>query len=783
MGGLALGSWLLGHWGDRRENPLVAYGALELGVGLYALAVPTLFAALRPAYIALHGIDAPYAVLALGRALLAAAVLLPPTTLMGGTFPILVRYFVQWRGEIGLATGLLYFINTAGALAGCIAAGFFMIERFGLVGTTRIAATASLGAGVGALLLARTIGRSARRAAGDDAEPVAAGVSPGAARLAFYAIGLSGFASLAYEVLWTRALLRYLYNSTYAFTTMLATFLAGLAVGSAIHAGLLRRSRRPLLVFGLLELLTAAGFAASTYLFSDLMGTSAAILGGNVVHSFRESVVAMFLRAALVLFVPAVFLGATVPLATEICTRRLETLGGSVGRVYAINTLGAILGSLGAGFVLIPWLGMQGTVRLLVALNLGLGLALVVAEPAPAGRRTALAVGALAVAVFVQLAMPADVFRRTFHPQAQKLIFYSEGVTDTVAVAESWGMRAIIYDDQRGTAGTGSYQWNFLLGHLPLLLHNGEPRTVLHICFGVGNSLSAVAAHESVERVDNVELSPHVLEAARYFWTNNEIIANPKVHTIIDDGRNFVMATRNKYDVILMEPPEVFTAGVINLFTREFYQETAARLTDDGLMMQWIPFGEATLDQERMLFRAFYDVYPNATAWRLLDSGPLLFIGGRHPLRVDYQKLKARMQEDRVRQDLELIGVRDVDHLLSFFIFDSNAFRDFAAPAAPVTDDRTVLDFAMPRFLGSGFGFGTFTDKAQANGVGPFAAIGERSRFYSSHRSRIVPLLDDLGGEDPQAIQTRVDERAKIVVKITPINEPEWRRWGQTAAR
>ena len=150
---------------------------------------------------------------------------------------------------------------------------------------------------------------------------------------------------------------------------------------------------------------------------------------------------------------------------------------------------------------------------------------------------------------------------------------------------------------------------------------------MLHICFGVGNSLSAVTTHESLERVDNVELSPHVLEAAPYFWTNDDVLSHPKVRTIIDDGRNYLMATRERYDVIVLEPPQTFMAGVINLYTREFYQDAEARLAPEGVMLQWVPYAEAPLDEERMLFRAFYDVFPNSTAWRLREGGPVLLIG------------------------------------------------------------------------------------------------------------------------------------------------------------
>jgi spermidine synthase len=780
MGGLALGSYLIGRRIDRGGNPLLAYALLEAGIGVYALLVPALLAGLETPYVLLRQLDVPYPVLALGRALLAALVLIVPTTLMGGTFPVLVRFFALRWGEVGRTTAVLYFLNTLGALVGCLAAGFVLITRFGLTGATWCAAGTSLGAAAVAAALGMLHGSTAARTPAVEEHPHAGRpmeVTPRGARLALLAIGLSGFASLAYEVVWSRALLRYVYNSTYAFTTMLATFLLGIALGSALHATLLRGRRRPLLVFAALEVLVGLGFLLSSILFADLRAASTSILGGDLVQSFGRSVLTMFVRTALILLLPAVFLGATLPLAAELGTRGLASVGGTVGRVYAVNTFGAILGSLGAAFVLIPMVGMQGSLTLLIALNLALGWMLAVADPAPVSRRLALGAALAAVLVGTMLVLPKDLFRRTFAPVPAQLVFYREGATDTVGVIETAGQRTIHYEDQRGTAGTSTYPWNFFLGHLPLLLHPGEPRRVLHICFGVGNSLSAAAANDSVERVDSVELSPHVLEAARYFWTNNDVLSHPKVRTIIDDGRNFVLASRETYDVILLEPPEIFTAGVINLYTREFYRDAAARLAPDGIMMQWLPIGEAPVDEERMLFRAFYDVFPHATAWRQLVGGPLLFIGSKAPLPIDYRRLRSRMEAPRVKRDLELAGITDVDQLLSFFLFDEAAFREFALPAPPVTDDRTVLDFTMPYYLGSGFGLGTFAHVAREDGRGPLNVANERARFYLARRRSVVPYLINLDGERPEAIEARIEARLDKGRGGQAIPESEWHRW------
>ena len=777
MGGLAIGSYFVGTWVDRWKNPLAVYAILEVAIGAYALLVPTLFEGLREPYIVLHHIADSRALLIAGRTLLAVSILLIPTVLMGGTFPVLTRFWVRLPENVGLGTGLLYFTNTAGAIVGCLAAGFFLIENFGLRGTTWIAAAINFAIAGIAFVLSRNTeqdGSESTQVADDSSGPT---ISAPVVKLVLICIGISGFTSLGYEVLWSRALVRYLYNSTYAFTTMLSTFLAGIAIGSALYTIFLRKNRHPVRLFGILQVLTAIGFYGASLLFSDVMEMSAAIVGSEIIRSFSEAVTVMFVRAALILLVPAIFLGATLPLATSICARGLATLGNTVGRVYAVNTFGAIVGSLGAGFVLIPMLGMHGTLRLLIATNLVAAVVLVAATTSSSRTRTlAAAVGAAAMLAMVT-GVPSDLFSRTLAYPGETFAYYDEGATDTVAVVETTlAQRYIMYDDRRGTAGTNSYAVNFFLGHLPMLLHPGSPREVLHVCFGVGNSLSAVASYDDLERVDNVELSPHIVDAAPYFWTNNDVINHPKVNTIIDDGRNFLMATDNMYDVIMLEPPETFTAGVINLYTREFYEDALAHLAPDGVMMQWVPAGEAPLDEERLLFRAFSDVFPHVSSWQQLGSGSVLLIGTRETLKIDYQRLQARFAEKSVLRDMTLSGVRNVDHLLSYLIFDDKTFRAFGATVEPVTDDQTVLDFTMPRYLGSGFGLGSFNQNVSFDGADPIGMAMRRNYYYSQHRRSVIPVLTNLGDNRPREIAARIESEHKRPAVNELIAREDWVR-------
>lgn len=776
MGGLALGSFWFGRRVEKFSNPLRLYALLEAGIGLYALVVPLLLHGLRPLYIALAQLGLPYATFSLARTLLASGVLLVPTTLMGGTYPVLVHYWTTTGRGLHRGAGVLYFVNTAGAILGCALTGFWLIEHFGLTGTTRIAAVSNL------LLAAGAAAIAGRAQASGEIAPVRSD-SPkieetAFSRLILLCAGISGFVSLAAEVLWSRALLRYLYNSTYAFTSMLSAFLLGIALGSAVYTTMLAHRRRPLLVLAALQTGVAAGFVVTILAFPSLREWTDWMVGSGIVTTFEDSLRMMMLRAVLVLLPPVVFLGAIFPLTASVYASGRDDVGSSVGRVYAANTLGAIVGSIACSFLLVPVIGMWGTQRLLIALCLvPAGLVASVALP----RAKAAVLAATVVAAAAALFVPAgDVFRDTFlQGRPGVLDFYREGSTDTVGVGNAFGQRTIVYEDQRGTASTMSFGVNFFLGHLPMLLHPGTPKRVLHICFGVGNSLSAVASHTELERVDNVELSPHVLEAGHLFWTNDDVLSNPKVHTIIDDGRNYLMTTNQMYDVILLEPPETFTAGVINLYTVEFYRDALAHLAPDGLMMQWIPTGNGTMNEEKELFAAFAAVFPHQSMWWQLGSGCALLVGSRQPLAIDYSRLREHMKEPRVHRDMTLSQVRDVDQLLSMFLFDDVAFADFVRGVAPTRDDRTVLDFTMPRYAGSGFGLGQFSSDAKAGGdkqKTPFWFVLTRLAEYRKLGRPVVPYLTNLGGEDPAAIAARI-ERARFTPRRTlALSEPEWQR-------
>jgi spermidine synthase len=735
MAGLGLGSWLVARRIDRSRNPLRVYALLETGIGFYALLVPAIFRGLEPLYVAAAGpLEGHFLLFNLVRASIAFAVLLVPTTMMGGTVPAMGRYLVAQRATVGWDVGLLYAMNTVGAVLGCVVAGFVALPAIGISRTVLL--TAATNVTIGGMLLASGAGRVGATSPGRTTPDVSAGAR-GHVHLAALVFAASGFSALAYEVVWTRVLVAQVHNTTYAFTTMLAVFLAGLAVGDALLLRVYDRVRRPLRWLGAVEMLIGLSVLAAAVAYGLLR-----YLGFGLLTSWNAAVVLMMVRAGVVLLPGALLFGMTFPLVARVACPGIGTLGRDLGSVYAANTLGGIAGSLAAGFLLVPLLGQRGTLFALAALNVGLGAMCWLVDTG--GKRRLVPLSAAAALVVVgPFALPPRLFLEALEMPPYHLIYYYEGITDTTGVWESTvdGNRVVTYGDLRGTAGTGTDRLNRMEGHLAHLLHP-DPKRSLQIGFGVGNTLAAAALHPEVERLDCVELSPHVRQTASYFWTNDGVLDQPKVHLIVDDGRNYLLRTRERYDVITLEPPDIFTAGVVNLYTEDFYRQAAAALNDGGLFVQWIPIGEMPEREMRMLTRAFLNVFPETTVWLELPKGPvpILLVGSNRPLTIDIATLARRMHADPVRQDLVRLGFPEPRQLFEHFVAGTARTARWVADAPSVTDDHTVVDFSTPKQLYSGFGFGS--TRLRGRMLGDMNAyLWSTAGLVDRLREPITPLL------------------------------------------
>ena len=763
MGGLALGSFTVGRFIDRSPNPLRVYAILEVGIGLLALLTPLAFGFARTLYLlAADALEGHFLLFNLVRVLILFLILMIPTTLMGGTVPAIGRFLMDRKESVGWNVGLLYALNTFGAVLGVLITGFVLIPEFGLTLSTRLAAAGNISIGV--ILLVWRIGKMAPEARPEPAPVVESHEASIERRrlvaLVMVVFAVSGFAALAYEIVWSRVLVIHVFNTSYAFSIMLAVFLAGLVIGDVLLIRIYDRIQKPVFWLGVVQVGIGISVVAAAAAYVPLGSVSFGLLGSSSSQSFGQSITLMLLRAALVMFPFTILLGMTFPLVARSVCNDDDSLGRSLGNIYAANTCGSILGSLGAAFVLIPLLGLRGSLLALSALNVVMGALCLWAEPVSHARRIGLGALIGAGLILPSLMIPKTIFFDALEPDTGKLIYYHEGITDTTSVLE-WGSggRMQLYGDGRGTAGTMTDKLNRILGHLAHLLHR-NPRRSLQIGFGVGNTLAAASLHPEVEQLDCVELSGHARETATYFWTNKGVLDDPKVDLIIDDGRNHLLRTKTRYEVITLEPPNIYTASVVNLYTREFYELAYEAMTEDGILMQWISVGDTNDAELEQLVRSLVDVFPHVTLW---DEGPmalfkaptgyLLVVGSKQPLRIDVAELERRMSAPEIRDDLQRIGLVSPAKLLSLFIAGDAATRRWTADAAAVTDDRTIVDYSTAKSVQSGFGLGFFRLAGEARHRW-FQRFTEIGRLYQGMREPIDPLLVNV--PDPEKLRSEI---------------------------
>lgn len=743
MAGLALGAALAGRISHRVRRPLLAYGVVEIALALVALVTPTILFRLGPVYADLYEAFGGRGVgFGAARFFLAFGVLLVPSTLMGTTLPLLSRAVIDRPEVVGRGAGALYAINTLGAVGGCIAAGFVLIPNLGLAYTNGLAALVSLSVGICATILGRNLVATTDRV---EARAVPAS---GTVRLAYLAIAVSGFTALGYQVLWTRGLEQYTHNSTYAYSAILATFLLGIAAGSAIAAPLADRLRRPLLGLGLVEIAISTSVVCALLVYANLDRISplvAQAMGG--LGSWGKVVTLIFVQSSSVLLITTFLFGMTFPFVARVVVEHLDSVGERIATAYTANTAGSIFGSVVVGFAILPQLGMVGAFLTLAALNVLVGLALVW-RAGERRTRVAAASAVAALAGFTALFISPRLFEESFVRRFGPLLFYREEVTDTVMVTDDPERgRMIRYGDGRGTAGTGTVREDRMYAQIPLLLHP-KPLRVLNICFGVGNSLSSVTIHP-VEHIDSVELSPGVIDAAQHFLsTNRDVLKDPRIRMTIADGRNFLLLSKEKYDIIRLDPPELHTAGIVNLYTKEFYELARDHLAPGGIFSIWVNIVMTPEEDLRHLIRTVAEVFPYVSVWH----GPMHYSwvvnGSLTPHDPDLARLVEKFSDPRIRAEMESIGVDDPFKFLSHFVFADEEARAFAGPGPIITDNRTRLDFTVPRSVDASFGF------ANANTDGWLADQIEKGFYVKNffrkvaqmqrHKKSVLPHLENI---------------------------------------
>jgi spermidine synthase len=677
MAGLAIGSAAAGRLSERVRRPLLWFGAAEALIGVTALLSPVALDVVTAGYVALAPGLESRALATVLRFVCSAAVLLVPTILMGATLPLVLQSSVIDAPGVAARLSLLYGINTAGAVAGCLLAGFVLIGGLGIAATSRIAAGVNVAIGVAAILMARRALAVARDVAQDGS------VNPGRESpgrwLIFAAFVLSGLASLALEVVWFRSLVLYYPATTYAFTAMLATVLIGIAAGSLVAAPILRRRAPSLWAFGALH--AAAGIAA--------------VAGAQVHGSLYQpaSAASGLMRGTVIAVLPtSLCLGMAFPVGVRLWDGPARRAGRQLGTLYAGNVAGALVGSLLAGFVLLAQFGSARSLVLMAGVSLTTGILILIGDIRRAPLISSV-VAAIAITTFAVLAddtpdpFTTGLTRR--YPSAGHVFMRDEGVQTTVSVhMREMGGRQLYLDGlHQASDGPDVVRLHRQIGHLPVLLH-ARPARALVIGLGGGATPGAVSLHPL--DVDLVELASGVVKGASWFSHINEnLLSRPNVRLYVDDARNHLLLGRSRYDVITADVIQPTHAGAGMLYSREYFTLARRALTENGVMVQWI--GLRSRLHYELIARTFQHVFPETSVW---VNGSLL-IGSIRPLDVREAELAERFAVAALQPSLAAAGFRDPESLLGHHVASPEDLRRFIGTGPILTDDRPLLEYYL----------------------------------------------------------------------------------------
>ncbi len=703
LGGLAVGAGAGGALASRLtpRKSLQAYIGLEIVVVAAAIVLPFELTALTPLLRWAYQDASPGLLFPAVRVLACLAMVFVPAAALGATFPMAIRWFADASANPARASSALYVVNTVGAAAGSLLAGFVLIPAIGITGTVRVGMAASLVAALSVWVVVRS-GATARGPAekASPSKPMRRGRKAEAARhadarvaeaptkrwLAVVVLGLSGFAALIHEIAWTRILSLVLGPTTYAFAATLAAVISGVALGSGLGAWLVGRTRRP--AAWLVTVLALAAITA-TWTYAIAGARIPLLIARQVASSstnFDELLWQGTLLTVALILPTAACLGAAFPLALAIVSDPLKPAAGRFGLVYALNTVGSVSGSLAAGFLLIPRFGLQPTLWV-VSGCLVLAAWLVIAwGPLSRNARVAgLAASAVAIALLVfsppwdrELLASGVYMYAPFVPKdldletqlkAGALLYYREGAAATVSVKRLTGTTTLAVDGKTDASNRGDMLTQKLIAHLPLLLHE-SPKEVAIIGLGSGATLGAALRHP-ITRADVIEISPEVVEASRYFLAENyDALKDPRTHLIVGDGRSHLLLSGRKYDVIVSEPSNPWIAGVAALFTREFFVGARDRLAPGGIMCQWANAYNISDADLRAIVATFRSVFPDGTVW-LAGENDVLLVGS-----LDFARDKvsgpidARLAQHRAQLDPARRRGRPEDHVGAGSVFD-----------------------------------------------------------------------------------------------------------------
>ena len=750
MGGLGLGSFLASRTIDRIKEPIKLvkiYGLLQLIIGAYGLAIPALLIAFKPLYALLYNQLFSYFILYNLLTFIGCSIVFCiPVICMGATLPILCKFYITRLSHLGTHAGRLYGLNTIGAALGALLCGFWLISLLGVWGTLILAGLINGIIGLVCMMVRpRTkykqqpvtiyeTGNSKQHLRKDGSEQAESSKYSMTAKAALVIFAVSGFCAMAYEVIWTKLLGLIAGPTTYSFTIVLVTFILGLALGSMFFGWLGDKTKKVmwLLIF---TQIAAALFALGA---SQLMGNSQ-LLFAKIIFSFQEQFALRSVLKAVILFgfmiLPTLCLGATFPLVGKIYTQSVSKVGRTIGVAYAINTIGAVLGSFCAGFVLIPLIGKENGLSLVISLQLltSLVIAFIVFSkseknilkrislltPALAGlllcfyfpvwNRNLLSIGKYqrfekekpdikSCSWLEALLQGPKILARN---RSGELVYYGDGIGGfTTVLKHIRALGEIEYTMVNGgkpdATSHGDMKTQTLSAHFPMLFHQ-NPKTVMVLGLASGVTAGEVLYYP-IEQLDVVDISREVVKASDYFrpWNNN-VLSHPKTNLIVQDGRMHLELTRQKYDVIISEPSNPWMAGLATLFTRNFFALAEKSLNQGGIFVQFIHSYQMDWSTFALVGRTFAQVFENNLLILTAPadaSGDYLLVGLKGKDRLTLENAKRKLSYTQQSKNVTLYDPR----LLYRLIITEDLQKTFGT--GPInTDNYPQLEFAAPKLM------------------------------------------------------------------------------------
>jgi len=760
MAGLGAGAYLFGPRIDRSPAPLRLYALLEIGIGLYGLIGLFLLRAATSVFARFGELPGPASTLL--KLTLAAIVLLPPCLLMGATFPALLRGVSRSLDGARRNVGLFYAVNLIGALVGALAAGIALIPAYGLTRSSFVAAAVNFAIGATVWFAAGRVETSpATQQPGEEG----ATASDRGFELRYLQLGLfvSGASIMTFEIVVTRVLALIFGVSAYAFTVVLAVFLLGLGLGAWIYERWTTRTKVGTLQFATVQLVLAA---IGAWFIVVLPGVPRWVLYLRQIPGlgFWELLAGKALLATILILPLATVAGLGLPILIGALVSDVGKIGRTVGRAYLVNTAGTIAGSLVTGFVLIAWLGTEGTLRATLFVSLLVGLAGIVLLGRSRGSRllAVAASGLIVLALLLPDPWPVRLFINSdtdgshtvattplevedqLRSTPNRVLFFEEGRNATVAVTETPTVRSLLVNAHPdGSDSAADMATQVMLGAIPLTMHPA-PRDVLVIGFGTGVSTRSATRLAEVERVDAIEIEPAVMAASPFFHhINGAVEQDPRVRIHLTDARTFAATTRQRYDVIVSEPSNPWRAGVANLYSTNFFRSARGLLRDDGIFAQWMHLYFVRDAELRLVLRTMLDVFPEIQVW-WLDAGNIVILTSEKPLTLQPQRVRdlldGEFREDRIR----FAKTSTVEEFYGRILLDTQGVRDFVGTGGDThSDDRPFLEYRAPRGLLEADGRNTLRLVAAKLRNGTLTAPGAETPGLEAHGWLAVAAMFD----------------------------------------